>query len=155
MKASAGKGQTLLLNANRSIYSAGANEQGELGIGTNENKNIFAKVTEVSDFMTVSTGNTYSVAIKYNGDVYGWGDYYHGLQNVKTMTNSRIPVKIGNDYSYVNDQEITLNIGSEKKINVTPKYLFNVYKEDEIYNNFEYSTTNSNIANISETGVVN
>ena len=29
MKASAGKGQTLLLNANRSIYSTGANEQGE------------------------------------------------------------------------------------------------------------------------------
>ena len=42
-----------------------------------------------------ATGNTYNVAIKYNGDVYGWGDYYHGLQNVKTMTNSRIPVKIG------------------------------------------------------------
>ena len=154
MKASAGNGQTLLLNANRSIYSSGANEQGELGIGTNENKNIFAKVTAVSGFMTISTGNTYNVAIKYNGDVYGWGDYYHGLQNVKTMTNSRIPVKIGNDYSYMNEQEITLNIGSEKKINVTPKYLFNVYKEDEIYDDFEYNTTNSDIATVDETGVI-
>ena len=154
MMVSAGKSQTLLLDEDRNIYSTGSNEQGELGIGTNENSNTFTKITSINDFIAISAGNTYNVAIRYDGDVYGWGDYYHGLQNIKTMTNSRIPVKIGNDHSYVNEQEMTININNEKQINVTPKYLFNVYKENEIFNDFEYSTINSEIATVDETGKV-
>ena len=154
MQISAGKNQTIVLSSDRRLYSTGSNAQGELGIGNNEDKARFTEITAVNDFMSISCGNTYNVAIKYDGDVYGWGDYYHGLQKVKTKTNSRIPVKIGNDSSYASEPEITLSLYGTKQINVTPKYTFNVYKEDEIDNDFKFTSLNENIATVDKTGKV-
>ena len=50
---------------------------------------------------------------------------------VKTKTNSRIPVKIGNDSAYAEEPEITVNVNRTKQIEITPKYSFNVFKEEE------------------------
>lgn len=74
--------------------------------------------------MSISSGNTYSVAIKYDGDVYGWGDYDYGTSSVKTKTNSRIPVKIGNNSSYAEEPEITVNIQWNKTNTNNSKYSF-------------------------------
>ena len=70
--------------------------------------------------MSISSGNTYNVAIKYDGNVYGWGDYYHGTASVKTKTNSRVPVKIGNDSSYAEEPQITVNVKRAKQKQITP-----------------------------------
>ena len=105
--------------------------------------------------MSISSGNTYSVAIKYDGDVYGWGDYYHGTSSVKTKTNSRIPVKIGNNSSYAEEPEITVNINGTKQIQITPKYSFNVFKEeDEEDSDFTFTSINEDIAKVNEKGLV-
>jgi len=154
MKISAGKAQTIVLGRDRKLYSTGSNTCGELGIGTNLNKLLFVEITEVNDMMWVDTGNTYSVAIKYDGDVYGFGDYYHGIQSIKTKTNSRIPVKIGNDASYANEPEITINVNGTKKIELTPKYTFNVFRENEMIDDFEFKVINEEIAEVNKDGIV-
>ena len=155
MEISAGRNHTVVLGANRVLYSTGSNSNGQLGIGTKDDKLLFTEITKVQDLMSISSGNTYSVAIKYDGDVYGWGDYYHGTSSVKTKTNSRIPVKIGNNSSYAEEPEITVNINGTKQIQITPKYSFNVFKEeDEENSDFQYESLNEEIATVNEKGLV-
>ena len=154
MQISAGKNQTILLGADRMLYSTGSNSNGQLGLGIKDDKLLFTKVTKVDDMMSISCGNTYNVSIKYDGDVYGWGDYYHGTSSIKTKTNSTVPVKVGNDSSYIEEPEITVNIDGTKQINIAPKYSFNVFKEDETETGFSYEALNDNIATVSEKGLV-
>ena len=154
MQISAGATHTTLLGENRKIYTTGSNSNGELGIGTNEDKLIFNEITAVEDMMSVDAGNTYNVAIKYDGDVYGWGDYYHGTQNIKTKTNSRIPVKIGNDSTYMEETEITVNVNGTKQIAISPRYTFNVFNEDEEESEFTFETINEDVATVNEKGIV-
>ena len=155
MEISAGRNHTVVLGANRVLYSTGSNSNGQLGIGTKDDKLLFTEITKVQDMMSISSGNTYSVAIKYDGDVYGWGDYYHGTSSVKTKTNSRIPVKIGNDSAYAEEPEITVNVNRTKQIEITPKYSFNVFKEeDEEDSDFTFTSINEDIAKVNEKGLV-
>ena len=155
MEISAGRNHTVVLGANRVLYSTGSNSNGQLGIGTKDDKLLFTEITKVQDMMSISSGNTYSVAIKYDGDVYGWGDYYHGTSSVKTKTNSRIPVKIGNDSAYAEEPEITVNVNGTKQIEITPKYSFNVFKEeDEEDSDFTFTSINEDIAKVNEKGLV-
>ena len=155
MEISAGRNHTVVLGANRVLYSTGSNSNGQLGIGTKDDKLLFTEITKVQDMMSISSGNTYNVAIKYDGNVYGWGDYYHGTASVKTKTNSRVPVKIGNDSSYAEEPEITVNVNGAKQIQITPKYSFNVFKEDnEEDSDFQYESLNEDIATVGENGLV-
>ena len=155
MEISAGRNHTVVLGANRVLYSTGSNSNGQLGIGTKDDKLLFTEITKVQDMMSISSGNTYNVAIKYDGNVYGWGDYYHGTASVKTKTNSRVPVKIGNDSSYAEEPEITVNVNGAKQIQITPKYSFNVFKEDnEEDSDFQYESLNEDIATVGEKGLV-
>ena len=154
MKVSAGKNHTIILTSDRKLYSAGSNSQGELGIGNTDDKVLFTKIESKNDIINVDSGNTYSLAIDGNGDVYGWGNYYHGIQNIKTKTNSRIPVKIGNNSSYADEQEITLNVNATKQIEITPRFIFNVYKENDVSSGFKYVTANKNIATVSKAGLI-
>ena len=155
MEISAGRNHTVVLGVNRVLYSTGSNSNGQLGIGTKDDKLLFTEITKVQDMMSISSGNTYNVAIKYDGNVYGWGDYYHGTASVKTKTNSRVPVKIGNDSSYAEEPEITVNVNGAKQIQITPKYSFNVFKEDnEEDSDFQYESLNEDIATVGEKGLV-
>ena len=73
MDISAGKNQTIVLGANRMLYSTGSNSNGQLGLGIKDDKLLFTEITKVDDMMSISCGNTYNVAIKYDGDVYTGG----------------------------------------------------------------------------------
>ena len=154
MQISAGKNQTIILGNQKLLYSTGSNSNGQLGIGIKDDKLLFTAITKVDDFMSISCGNTYNVAIKSDGDVYGWGDYYHGLKAVKTKTNSRIPIKIGNDSTYVEEPEIVVNVDGTKQIQVTPKYTFNVFRDDEEESDFDFKTINEDIATVDDKGLV-
>ena len=154
MDISAGKNQTIVLGANRMLYSTGSNSNGQLGLGIKDDKLLFTEITKVDDMMSISCGNTYNVAIKYDGDVYGWGDYYHGTTVVKTKTNSRVPVKVGNDSTYIEEPEISVNVDGTKQIQITPKYSFNVFKDDEEESDFKFESINNEIATVDEKGVV-
>ena len=73
----------------------------------------------------------------------------------KNKTNSRIPVKIGNDSAYAEEPEITVNVNGTKQIEITPKYSFNVFKEeDEEDSDFTFTSINEDIAKVNEKGLV-
>lgn len=76
------------------LYSTGSNSNGQLGLGIKDDKLLFTKVTKVDDMMSISCGNTYNVSIKYDGDVYGWGDYYHGTSSIKTKQIVQFQLKL-------------------------------------------------------------
>ena len=102
---------SLLLSASGKVYSWGGNENGELGLNTNEVISKPKLITDIIDKVTkISIGDSHSLAVTSNGDVYGWGLSTHselGLdynidtfstnkndKNAITKCKVRLPVKI-------------------------------------------------------------
>ena len=153
MKVSAGYGYTMLLNNNREILNVGSNNFGQLGNGTTIDSTTVSKLESLDDVMNISAGNTYSVISKYDGRVWAYGDYYHGTSKVATRTNSRIPVKIGNDESYVKESEINVGINETVNAGVIASFEFNIlYSENKSESEFAYETLNPEIATVDKNG---
>ena len=72
----------LALKADRSVWSFGYNQYGQLGDGTTANRTLPVQVKGVggsgvlSDIEAISAGRYHSLAIDKNGNVYVWG--YNG-----------------------------------------------------------------------------
>ena len=76
-------GHTLLLKADRSVLSAGANQVGQLGNGTTASSAFdpqvsFLPVVGLSNITAVSVGESHSLALDASGSVWAWGDDGHG-----------------------------------------------------------------------------
>lgn len=65
----AGKSYSMALSKDRELFGVGLNTLGELGNSTNTNVSTFEKIN-TENFMQVSVGNTYSVAVKPDGTVW-------------------------------------------------------------------------------------
>lgn len=64
------------------VYSWGANENGRLGLGTNEDSYIPCKVPFIKNIMMICAGSVHTVALTSSGDVYSWGKWeYTGQKN--------------------------------------------------------------------------
>lgn len=81
-----------------SVYTWGNNSNGQLGDGTNENRNTPVKVenggmgnTDVSVISAVEGGHTFAIK---NGTVYAWGKNAFGQLGDGTMKESLTPVKV-------------------------------------------------------------
>lgn len=73
----------------------------------------------------------------------------------KNKNKQQSTSKIGNDSSYAEEPEITVNVNGAKQIQITPKYSFNVFKEDnEEDSDFQYESLNEDIATVGENGLV-
>lgn len=64
---------TLAVKTDGTLWAWGSNTYGQLGDGTQINKNYPIQVGTDTDWETVAAGLSHSLAIKQNGTLWGWG----------------------------------------------------------------------------------
>ena len=91
------------------LWAWGRNEAGGIGDGTTTDKNYPVKVGNDSDWQTVSSSGTHTLAIKQNGTLWGWGSAFYGQLGDGSFVDKHIPVQIGIDSDW---QQISCDGGS-------------------------------------------
>ena len=100
-KISGGNGHSLALKTDGTLWAWGRNATGQLGNSSvTTNLNVPTQVNTDTDWIFISAGDEYSMAIKSNNTLWGWGDNVYsqlgdgtiGLGNMKTT-----PTQIGTD----------------------------------------------------------
>jgi len=93
---SAGKGYTLALKEDGSIWAWGYNRYGQIGDGTTSNKTTPVQVTDIDNVKLISSSyyNSHSLALKGDGTVWAWGHNGFGQIGDGTTSNKTTPVQV-------------------------------------------------------------
>ncbi len=151
---SAGRFNSTIVTKDGKLYVAGLNTLGQLGDGTSDYKQVFTESTTISDVYSADSGDTYMMSIKNDGTVWAWGDYYHGTSDIRTVSNSNVPVQIGNQGFSIRDNDISVNIEGTKQIEVNSQFEFNVFKDNIQNSDYEYVSLNTSVATVDNSGTV-
>jgi len=93
----AGNGHSLAVNADGSLWVWGYNNYGQLGDGTQTNRNAPIQLGNDKNWKTVSAGYSHSLAIKEDGSLWSWGRNDMGQLGDGTQTNRNRPTRVGTD----------------------------------------------------------
>jgi len=96
IKIANGKLHSLALCSDGSVWAWGDNTYGQLGDGTNENREFPVKVQKLKDIMLIACGVTHSLAVDKNGDLWSWGDNEYYQLGYRSSGNVLIPTKVNN-----------------------------------------------------------
>lgn len=91
-----GSNHSLIIMPDGTVRATGLNYYGQLGDGTNENKNTPVQVQNLSDVIAVAAGNDHSLALKADGTVWAWGRNLKGQLGDGTTTDRSTPVQVQN-----------------------------------------------------------
>jgi len=92
---SVGGSHTVALKNDGTFWDWGKNDYGQLGDGTNTNKNIPTKVDGLTGIAKISAGGSHTVALKNDHTVLAWGLNSSGQLGDGSTTDSNIPVTVG------------------------------------------------------------
>ncbi|WP_273000656.1 RCC1 domain-containing protein [Hydrogenibacillus schlegelii] len=82
IKVAAGADHSLALKSDGTVWAWGYNFYGQLGDGTNQNREVPVQVKGLADVVAIAAGKHFSLALKSDGTVWIWGmheDYWGGL----------------------------------------------------------------------------
>ena len=97
---SAGYNFSLVLKSDGTVWSAGLNEKGQLGNGTEVDSNIFIQVKNsdgsgyLENIVQLAAENETAHALSKSGTVYSWGRNTEGQFGVSNTTNSSYPINM-------------------------------------------------------------
>jgi alpha-tubulin suppressor-like RCC1 family protein len=101
----AGRTHSAALKADKTLWMWGSNEKGQICTGKPGSTNVathFMQPVQVGDdFVAVAVGDTYTVAVKKNGDLLAWGHSDHGFGRGMEQDGSPTPIKIGTNFATV------------------------------------------------------
>jgi len=102
----AGYRHTAGLKANGEIWCWGSNQldmgfSGQLGDGTTENRSSPVKVIGEHNFTQILTFHDTTLALKANGEVWGWGLGVNGELGTGSIVSQSSPVKVVGDHSFI------------------------------------------------------
>jgi alpha-tubulin suppressor-like RCC1 family protein len=98
---SGGGFHSLALKSDGTLYSWGANWHGQIGDNTNTDRNTPIQITTVeTNWVSISAGNSHSIATKSDGSLWAWG-YNGGQLGDGTTSDRHSPVQIGTDSKWV------------------------------------------------------
>ena len=88
-----GAAHTMALASNGYLYISGNNTYGQLGLGLSFNKTIrnFTRIDSKIQFVSMSCGLHFNVAVSANGQVYTWGRYERGRLGYRTNRHQTTP----------------------------------------------------------------
>ena len=89
-----GKGFTISLKSDGTVWSWGANNYGQLGHGTTENKNEPKQIEVSEEIIDVSTGENHTLLLGKSGKVYSFGLNSSGQLGTGNITTYKAPVEI-------------------------------------------------------------
>ena len=97
---SAGTGYTMAVKENGTLWAWGWNFHGQLGLGNfgaGTNRLVPAQLGADTDWSFVAAGNSHTVAIKTNGELWTWGDGWSGQLGLGDNDDRLTPVRVGTD----------------------------------------------------------
>jgi alpha-tubulin suppressor-like RCC1 family protein len=100
---SAGRGHTLALKSDGTVWAWGDNYYGQLGVNSFTNSATPVQVLGVGgfdylrDIIHVSAGHNHSLALKNDGTVWAWGDNYYGQLGNNSTSTWTTPVQVWGD----------------------------------------------------------
>ncbi|MDR2560533.1 MAG: Ig-like domain-containing protein [Holophagales bacterium] len=89
---------TLAIKTDNSLWAWGQNYFGQLGIGTSGEgafSNTPVQVGRAKDWIAVSAGDRYTIALKTDGSLWAWGRNRDGQLGDGTTTDRNAPVQVG------------------------------------------------------------
>jgi alpha-tubulin suppressor-like RCC1 family protein len=92
----AGRGYTVALKADGSVWSWGDNAYGELGDQTFNQSDVPVQAYGLSDVVAISARETHTLALDRNGGVWAWGNNGNGQLGIGGTANQNRPVQIQN-----------------------------------------------------------
>ncbi|MGC9314310.1 MAG: T9SS type A sorting domain-containing protein [bacterium] len=97
---SAGAAHSLVLMEDGSVYSWGANSDGQLGTGDTFESHVPVRVRDITgsgylgEIVDISAGNGFSLALAEDSTVYAWGANDYGQLGNGTILPSSLPVQV-------------------------------------------------------------
>ncbi len=92
----AGRGHSVALKSDGTVWAWGDNGNGQLGNGTTTNATFAVKVNNLTGVTAIAAGEEDSLALKSNGTVWAWGKNNVGQLGNGTTTDSSVPVQVSN-----------------------------------------------------------
>lgn len=97
---SAGSYHSLALDDNGFIWTWGGNDHGQLGTGNKEKSTHPQRIKSFGienhlEFLEISAGNAFSMALDMDGKIWSWGKNDQGQLGVSDKNEHLVPVKIG------------------------------------------------------------
>lgn len=100
----AGYMQSFAIKNNGTLWACGNNAQGQLGDGTLVDKNVFTQIGTDNNWLSItqsnSAGNNFTIGIKTNGTLWGWGKNNSYQLGDGTTNDKIIPTQIGTDTNW-------------------------------------------------------
>src|SRR5215470_2496428 len=90
--AEAGQNYTVAVKSDGTLWAWGYNHYGQLGDGTNTDRNTPVQIG--TGFASVTAGQGYTVAVKSDGTLWTWGYNPYGELGDGTTTQRNLPVRI-------------------------------------------------------------
>ncbi len=93
---SAGNVHSLAVKTNGTLWTWGNGQFGQLGNGlfSSATANVI-QIGTANDWLTVSAGNRFSLAIKTTGTLWSWGLNNVGQLGLNNLVNQNLPVQVG------------------------------------------------------------
>lgn len=86
---------TTIIKTDGTLWTAGENGSGQLGLGDYDNRTTFTQIGTDSNWIDVSTNDTLALAIKSDGTLWAWGEDVYGGFGTSSIYYSETPVQIG------------------------------------------------------------
>ena len=94
---SAGDNHSVAIKDDKSLWSWGYNESGELGDASNISSRVSVRESSDSNWSDASAGANHTLAIKENGTLWAWGSNYYGQLGDNSVEDKNIPTLISSD----------------------------------------------------------
>ncbi|MDI6787050.1 MAG: hypothetical protein QME51_01605, partial [Planctomycetota bacterium] len=95
-----GDSHTLSIKTDGTLWAWGWNYSGQLGNGTNTDRNTPTRVGTDTNWQSVVGGELYTVAVKTNGTLWAWGYNFMGQLGVGDKDDRYSPVQVGTDTNW-------------------------------------------------------
>src|SRR5689334_9492094 len=83
------------IRADGTLWAWGENSSGQLGDGTTIDRPAPVRIGTATNWKTVVTGGSHTVALKTDGSLWTWGGNGEGQLGTGTLANRTIPTHIG------------------------------------------------------------
>ena len=84
----------LAINTDGELYAWGYNGQGQLGDGTDTNKNTPTRIGTATNWKNIAAGSYHSMAINAAGELYAWGSNHYGQLGNGTKLYETTPILV-------------------------------------------------------------
>jgi alpha-tubulin suppressor-like RCC1 family protein len=92
---------SVAIKTNGTLWTWGVNWFGQLGDGTNIDKNTPTQIGNANNWNSIGAGTYHSIAIKDDGSLWAWGQNSYNQLGDGTNIDNDTPIQIGNAYNWL------------------------------------------------------